>query len=77
MIMDQELVLRQKTQFFESFITWVTHKIVDSRRSLGLGLSLCRSIIEAHEGSIRVEDNHPHGCIFTFTLPAEEVHLNE
>ena len=76
MIMDQELVLRQKNTFFEMFYTG-THKIVDSRRSLGLGLSLCRSIIEAHEGSIRVEDNHPHGCIFTFTLPAEEVHLNE
>ena len=65
-----------KEHIFEMFYTG-THKIVDSRRSLGLGLSLCRSIIEAHEGSIRVEDNHPHGCIFTFTLPAEEVHLNE
>ena len=50
MIMDQELVLRQKNTFFEMFYTG-THKIVDSRRSLGLGLSLCRSIIEAHEGT--------------------------
>lgn len=65
-----------KEHIFEMFYTG-THKIVDSRRSLGLGLSLCRSIIEAHEGTIRVEDNQPHGCIFTFTLPAEEVHLNE
>ena len=65
-----------KEHIFEMFYTGV-HKIVDSRRSLGLGLSLCRSIIEAHGGTIRVEDNLPHGCIFTFTLPAEEVHLNE
>lgn len=65
-----------KEHIFEMFYTGA-HKIVDSRRSLGLGLSLCRSIIEAHGGTIRVEDNLPHGCIFTFTLPAEEVHLNE
>lgn len=65
-----------KKHIFEMFYTG-THKVVDSRRSLGLGLSLCRSIIEAHGGTIRVEDNQPHGCIFTFTLPAEEVHLNE
>lgn len=45
----------------------------DSRRGLGLGLSLCKSIVEAHEGTITVGDNTPHGAVFSFTLPLEEV----
>ena len=43
------------------------------RKSLGLGLPLCRSIVNAHGGQIRVEDNDPHGAVFSFTLPVEEV----
>ena len=45
------------------------NKIVDSRKSLGLGLALCKSIINAHEGEIEVKDNTPSGSIFIFTLP--------
>ena len=52
-------------------------KIADSRRSLGLGLALCKSIIEAHSGVIYLKDHMPHGCDFTFTLPLNEVNLNE
>lgn len=47
----------------------------DSRRGLGLGLSLCKSIVEAHGGTIAVSGNQPHGSVFTFTLPLEEVDL--
>ncbi len=47
----------------------------DSRRGLGLGLSLCKSIIEAHGGTISVSDNNPHGAVFSFTLPLEEVEI--
>lgn len=47
----------------------------DSRRGLGLGLSLCKSIIEAHGGTISVSDNKPHGAVFSFTLPLEEVEI--
>lgn len=54
-----------------------SNRVADSRRSLGLGLSLCKSIINAHGGSISVSDNVPHGTVFTFTLPAEEVQLHE
>lgn len=49
----------------------------DNRRGLGLGLNLCRSIIAAHGGDIKVTDNKPTGSIFTFTLPFEEVHLSD
>lgn len=45
----------------------------DGRRGLGLGLFLCRSIVEAHGGSISEHDNIPHGSVFEFSLPVSEV----
>ena len=64
----------QKAHVFEMFYTG-TNRIADSRRSLGLGLALCRSIIRVHDGDITVMDNKPHGTVFTFSLPAEEVNI--
>ena len=49
----------------------------DSRRGLGIGLALCRSIIKAHGGTISVSDHEPHGAVFEFSLPRDEVNLNE
>lgn len=66
----------QKPHIFEMFYTGAS-QIADSRRSLGLGLALCRSIITAHGGRITVSDRSPKGTVFTFTLPAEEVALHE
>ncbi len=65
-----------KPRVFEMFYTG-DNKISDSRRSLGLGLALCRSIINAHGGEITLTDNRPHGSIFTFTVPSGEVNINE
>ena len=36
---------------------------------LGMGLSICRSIIEAHGGRLWVEANEPRGAIFQFLTP--------
>ena len=36
---------------------------------LGLGLSICRSIIEAHGGHLSASANSPRGTVFEFTLP--------
>ncbi len=38
---------------------------------LGLGLSICRSIIEAHGGRLWATANVPRGAVFQFTLPAQ------
>ena len=65
-----------KTHIFEMFYTGKT-TVADSHRSLGLGLALCHSIIEAHEGTLVLTDHDPHGCNFIFTLPLSEVTLNE
>ena len=66
----------QKSKVFDMFYTG-TNRAADGRRSLGLGLGLCRSIIRAHGGEIWISDNQPQGAVFTFTLPAEEVTLHE
>ena len=52
-------------------------KVADGRRGLGLGLALCKSIVEAHHGVITLTDNDPSGCCFTISLPMKEVQVNE
>lgn len=66
----------EKPHIFEMFYSGGQH-CTDSRRSLGLGLGLCKSIVSAHGGTIRVRDNQPCGAVFEFTVPAEEVELSE
>ncbi len=64
-----------KIHLFDMFYTASQGKS-DNRRGLGLGLSLCRSIVMAHGGTITVTDNVPQGAVFTFTLPLEEVEID-
>lgn len=65
-----------KENVFDTFFT-CNNEIADNRRSLGLGLSLCKTIINAHGSELELRDNTPHGCIFEFKLQLSEVHLNE
>src|ERR1700728_1590274 len=51
---------------FEAFYT-------TKSRGVGMGLSICRSIVDAHGGSLWAEANEPRGTIFQFTLPAVQV----
>lgn len=65
-----------KERVFDMFYTGA-NKLADSRRSIGLGLALCKSIISVHGGEIFVKDNVPSGAIFTFTLPVGEIEIDE
>jgi C4-dicarboxylate-specific signal transduction histidine kinase len=49
-------------QIFEPFFT-------TKKTGMGMGLSICRSIIEAHDGRLTVAPAHPHGSIFQVILP--------
>ena len=50
---------------FEPFYTTKTSGV-------GMGLSICRSIINGHGGRLWVAPNEPRGAVFQFTLPAAQ-----
>jgi C4-dicarboxylate-specific signal transduction histidine kinase len=53
---------------FEAFYT-------TKSSGMGMGLSICRSIIEAHGGRLWGDANEPRGAIFQFTVPSAEKEL--
>jgi signal transduction histidine kinase len=53
-------------RLFEAFYT-------TKPNGLGMGLSICRSIIEAHDGRLWKSANVSRGATFQFTLPAPSV----
>ncbi|MDD7464466.1 MAG: ATP-binding protein [Anaerococcus sp.] len=57
-----------KKKIFEKFYSVTKSTISDSKRSIGLGLYLCKIIVEAHGGEIWVEDNKPQGAKFIISL---------
>lgn len=65
-----------KEKIFQMFYT-TGYKSADGKRGMGLGLPLCRAILNAHKGTIEVLDHTPSGSIFRITLPAEEVSIHE
>ena len=44
---------------------------------MGMGLSICRSIIEAHNGRLWASAATPHGSVFRFELPVRQERLEE
>lgn len=49
----------------------------DSSRGMGIGLSICMSIIKAHNGKLEAANKSEGGAVFRFKLPLEEVNPNE
>jgi len=49
----------------------------DSSRGMGIGLSICLSIIKAHHGKLEAVNRKEGGAVFQFKLPLEEVENNE
>jgi signal transduction histidine kinase len=55
-----------RERIFEAFYT-------TKSSGVGMGLSICRSIIETHGGRLWADANEPRGALFQFTLPAVQV----
>jgi signal transduction histidine kinase len=56
---------KDRERIFESFYTTKTDGV-------GIGLSICRSIIDAHSGRLWVDGRKPSGAVFRFTLPVHK-----
>ena len=59
-----------KDTLFDSYVT-LPRKIADSTRGVGLGLGICKTIVEAHNGTICAFNNHTGGATFQILLPYE------
>lgn len=57
----------QKKELFQTFKKSQMEQS-DAKRGLGIGLSLCQTILKLHESELTVRDNIPHGAIFSFYL---------
>jgi signal transduction histidine kinase len=57
-------------RIFDPFFTTKAGPDASGKGGTGLGLALCRDIIEAHQGRIRVESAVGRGTAFTLRLPA-------
>jgi two-component system sensor histidine kinase KdpD len=60
-----------KDSLFDRFVT-LEKGVTDGKRGIGLGLTICKAIVEAHGGEIHSERNLPKGSRFIFTIPLKE-----
>ena len=59
-------------RLFDGYLTRDQESISDKRRNMGIGLSVCKSIVQAHGGAMRASNRPAGGALLQFTLPLEE-----
>jgi C4-dicarboxylate-specific signal transduction histidine kinase len=57
---------KSKERIFDAFFTTKSH-------GMGMGLSICRSIVEAHGGRLTASPAHPHGSVFEIIFPVAKL----
>jgi two-component system sensor histidine kinase KdpD len=60
-----------ETRVFDKFFRGATTPTADGRRGAGLGLAICKAIIEAHGGQISARNRERGGAEFAILLPCE------
>lgn len=63
-VQDQGAGMKEPEQAFEPFFT-------TKKDGMGMGLAICRSIIESHNGRLWATSNQPNGTTLAFTLPIQ------
>ena len=59
-------------KLFKGYLSHDEEMTADGRRNMGIGLSVCMSIVQAHGGTMQAENREIGGALFSFTLPLEE-----
>ena len=57
---------------FNGGLSGVSHNNFDMKKNMGIGLSVCYTIVKAHDGTMTAENLDSGGACFRFYLPLEE-----
>ena len=60
------------TTIFNGGLSGVSHNNFDMKKNMGIGLSVCYTIVKAHDGTMTAENLDSGGACFRFYLPLEE-----
>lgn len=65
------------TNIFQGGLSDVSHSNFDMKKNMGIGLSVCYTIVKAHGGTMTAENQETGGACFRFYLPMEEGKTSE